>query len=134
MFFATIAPSLRESAATGHRILASPRAVERYNIALRIIAPDIQSVVLHQAMDEETCKLMAAKDIDTTSFNKIKQHIETRYLEELGRKTSTGDRKGFNAVEEARDEEWYYEWRRQRVERLQRGQAWKEEGQWRRQV
>ena len=32
--FATIAPSLWESAATGHRILAFPRAVERYNIAL----------------------------------------------------------------------------------------------------
>ena len=62
----------------------------------------------HQAMDEETSKFMAAKDINTTKYANIKRHIETRYLEELGRKAGTKNAT-VSALEEGEQEQWYSE-------------------------
>ena len=73
------------------------------------IAGDIQATILHQAMDEETSKFMAnTKDVDVMKYSDMKLYIETRYLEELGRRVINPEKKAspVSALEEGEHNQW----------------------------
>ena len=73
------------------------------------IAGDIQATILHQAMDEETSKLIAnTMDVDVMKYSDMKLYIETRCLEELGRKVISPEKKAcpVSALEESEQDPW----------------------------
>ena len=60
-------------------------------------------------MDEETSKFMAnTKDVDVMKYSDMKLYIETRYLEELGRKVINPEKKTgpVSGLEESEQDPW----------------------------